>query len=122
MFYQHPQLKQLRKNLRNNQTDAEYKLWQILRNRQTGYKFTRQYSVGNYILDFYCSKLRLAIELDGGQHLEIQNKINDEIRTKFLDKQNIIVLRFYNTDVFKNIDGVGEKILQTINALKSIPS
>ncbi len=104
-MYNNKNLKNFRRNLRKNSTDAERKLWQYLRRRQIGnFKFTRQYSVGSYILDFYCPETRLAIEIDGGQHFE--NKDKDEIRTEFLVKQNIKVIRFWNNEIFNNIDGV----------------
>ena len=80
-----PTFKETRRNLRNNQTDVEKLLWSQLRNKQFyGLKFYRQYSIGQYILDFYCSKLRLAIELDGGQHGEEDNKEHDNIRAEYL--------------------------------------
>jgi very-short-patch-repair endonuclease len=114
-IYQDKQFKNLRKKLRNNSTDAERKLWQVLRKNQIlGYKFTRQYGVGKYIVDFYCSAFRLAIELDGSQHMEPKNKLYDGKRTEFLNSQRIKVIRFYDNDVFNNLPGVVEKIIQVI--------
>ena len=78
-------------------------------------RFLRQYSVGNYILDFYCPAIRLAIELDGGQHAD--NKEADKSRTSFLNLQDITVLRFWNNDVFKNTDGVLQMIFETAQVL-----
>jgi very-short-patch-repair endonuclease len=124
-MYQDKQFKSLRQKLRNDTTDAEEKLWQALRKSQIlGYKFTRQYGVGKYILDFYCSVLRLAVELDGSQHMEIQRYKYDEERTNFLNSHNITVIRFFDNEVFNNLPGVLEKIVQTIKYLQinNIPS
>lgn len=105
----------LRRKLRRNQTEAERVLWKYLRNQQLdGMRFLRQYGVGPYILDFYCPQARLAVELDGGQHAEDQQQIYDDIRTKFLREQNIRVIRFWNNDVMKNIEGVVERIREEI--------
>lgn len=118
-MYQDKSFKTLRQKLRNNVTDAERKLWQVLRKNQIlGYKFTRQYGVGKYVLDFYCSAVRLGIELDGSQHMEVEKVKYDLERTQFLNAQNIKVLRFYDNDVFNNLEGIVEKIIQTIKNQK----
>ena len=76
------------RNLRKHQTDAEKKLWAILRNRQlAGVKFRRQFSMSKYILDFYSSEYRIGIEVDGGQHYEDKGRERDEIRTRELSKK-----------------------------------
>src|SRR3989344_4544429 len=108
MSYQNlKQFKQRRRNLRRGQTDAEAKLWSRLRSyRFFGYKFYRQYSVGPYILDFYCHKLKLAVEVDGSQHMITQ--AYDQSRAKFLEKQGIRTIRYWNTDVLDSIDEVLE--------------
>jgi len=99
-----------RRNLRKASTDAERKLWSKLRNKQlSGLKFFRQYSVGSYILDFYCPAVRLGIEADGSQH-GTTRKDYDEKRTRYLEQFNIVVLRFWDNDILKNIDGVILKI------------
>jgi very-short-patch-repair endonuclease len=106
-----PALKQRRRELRRNQTDAEKVLWSKLRAKQFyGMKFFRQYSIGPYILDFYCPTLKLAVELDGGQHADKQNHDYDTARTEFLTIQGIKVVRFWNNEVLGNINGVLEKI------------
>ncbi len=111
ILYNNPKYKQRRQGLRKNQTDCEGILWTKLRNKQcNGYKFLRQYSVGHYILDFYCPKLRLAIELDGSQHAE--QKEYDQQRTAYLLANDIIELRFWNNEVIENIEGVYAKILE----------
>ncbi len=101
------EFKNRRRALRKNFTDAERKLWSKLRNKQLlGFKFFRQYSVGPYILDFYCPTVKLAIELDGGQHAQGARALYDEKRTEYLDEHNIKVIRFWDNDVLKNTDGV----------------
>ncbi|MBU2220239.1 endonuclease domain-containing protein, partial [Patescibacteria group bacterium] len=95
-----------RRELRKNFTDAERKLWSRLRNKQLfGFKFFRQYSVGPYIIDFYCPSIRLGVEADGSQH-STTRKIYDERRTRYLEQFNIVVLRFWDNDILKNTDGV----------------
>ena len=110
-LYNNLSTKQRRRELRKNQTDCEVILWSVLRNKQcNGYKFLRQYSVGRYVLDFFCPKLRLAIEIDGGQHTE--QKVYNEGRTEFLKSQNIKVIRFWNNEVTENLEGVYQRILE----------
>lgn len=86
-------LKKNRKELRKNLTLAEAKLWSFLKNSQLGHKFRRQHSLGYYILDFYCPKARLAIELDGSPHNTEQGYAKDEIRTKDLSKKGVKIIR-----------------------------
>jgi very-short-patch-repair endonuclease len=115
-MFQDKQFKTLRKKLRNGATEAERKLWQVLRKNQIlGYKFTRQYGVGKYIIDFYCPSIHLAVELDGSQHMEPENQKYDKERTDFINLQKIKVIRFWDNDVFNNLPGVVERIIQTIN-------
>lgn len=118
-LYNNIQLKQRRRVLRRNQTDAEKALWFYLRRRSIeGLKFFRQYGVGAYILDFFCPEARLGIEIDGGQHAEGKNIIKDNARTKFLEKENIKVLRFWNNEVLKQKEAVVEKIREVIIEIK----
>lgn len=99
------------RNLRQNQTDVEKKLWYELRNRRfLGLKFRRQFPIDKYIVDFCCFEKKLIIELDGGQHNEITSLKYDEARTKFFKDEGYQVLRFWNTDVVNNIEGVLESI------------
>lgn len=112
MLYNNPILKNRRKDLRKSQTEFEGILWSRIKNRQcNGYKFYRQYSVGFYIIDFYCPKLRLAIEIDGGQHAEEQKEY-DQQRTSYLVGNGITEIRFWNNDISENLEGVYEKILE----------
>lgn len=116
-MYNDPSLKSTRRKLRNNQTNVERLLWNHLKNKQFyGLKFYRQYSIGEYILDFYSPELKLAIELDGGQHAEENNKSQDQIRADYLKSQGIKVMRFWNNDVIQNIGGILDKIKEDCNS------
>ena len=90
---------------RSNPTDAERALWRQLRCRQLGgYKFRRQQPVGQYIVDFVCLERRVIIELDGGQHAKQVGY--DAERTAWLESQGFRVLRFWNNQVFQELEGV----------------
>ena len=116
-IYNHLNLKEHRRTLRRRQTEAERILWQRLRNRQLeGLKFFRQYSVGSFILDFYCPIERLAIEVDGGQHMQDAGTSHDKQRTEYLNKQKIKVLRFWNNEITKNIEGVIGRVVSEISS------
>ena len=118
--YNRSSLKHTRRVLRRNQTDAEWLLWRRLRNKQLlGLKFYRQYSIGPYIVDFYCPTRRLVVELDGSQHMESSQKKRDEFRSQFLKQQNIRVLRFWDNEALNSIQGVLEVIAQTITPSNS---
>ena len=85
----------LRKSLRNNATIPEAILWRRLKGKQVnGLKFRRQFGVGPYILDFYCPEIRLSIELDGEVHNTYSAEDHDNIRTRFLNENNIREFRF----------------------------
>ncbi len=97
--------------LRQTATDAESLLWACLRDRRmNGRKFRRQHPVEPYVLDFYCARLHLGIELDGGQHSTPEGRRHDEARAVFLASQGIHLLRFTNTDVLKFTDSVLNRI------------
>jgi very-short-patch-repair endonuclease len=105
-LYNNKRLKNTRRLLRKNQTSAEKKIWHYLRKRQIeNHRFLRQYSLGKYILDFYCPAKKIAIEIDGGQHFKKKKKY-DQTRTEFLKTKRIRELRFWNKDVLKNTQGV----------------
>ncbi|MEK7116893.1 MAG: endonuclease domain-containing protein [Patescibacteria group bacterium] len=109
-LYNHKDLRDRRRELRNNQTPAEKILWKhISKNKISGLRFLRQYSVGPYILDFYCPKIRLGIELDGEIHE--MNKLYDRDREKYLEGIDINIIRFWNNDVLKNL-------IETLNKLR----
>lgn len=115
-LYNDPGFKKLRRLLRRNSTETEQILWQYLRQfRFEGFIFQRQYSVGRYVLDFYCPKVRLAVEVDGGQHYTTAGKKYDDERTGYLENVNICVIRFTNDDVRENIDGVVDVILSYVS-------
>ena len=103
-------MKDLKENarfLRNNMTEQERKFWQIIKNRQFyGYRFLRQYVIGEYIVDFICREKKIIIELDGGQHNEQSNIVYDLSRTKYLENKGYKVIRFWNNDIDNNLDGV----------------
>jgi len=92
-------------------TDAERLLWSKIRGKQLkGYQFYRQRIIGNYIVDFYCPKAKLVVELDGGQHYSNEGIEKDKIRDNYIEEQSLKVLRFSDRDVFENLDGVVERI------------
>jgi very-short-patch-repair endonuclease len=102
--------------LRRNTTDAEKLLWSKLRREQLGAKFRRQHPIAPYIVDFICVDRRLIIELDGSQHME---KIPyDSDRDQFLARQRYTVLRFWNNEVFENLNGVLTKIDEQLAAAR----
>ena len=104
-------LTKLAKDLRKNATEAEALLWSRLRPRQIeGAKFRRQQPLENFIVDFVSFEKRIVIELDGGQHAEDRDK--DEERDTCLKNNGFIVLRFWNNEVFENLQGVLETIRQ----------
>jgi primosomal protein N' (replication factor Y) len=116
---QKPKITKYARQLRLNATDAENCLWHILRNRQlAGYRFRRQHPVGKYIADFVCIKYRLIVELDGGQHAD---NARDVVRTANLEKDGWKVVRFWNTDVLTNEEGVYLTLLDEIKT-RGIPS
>ena len=84
-------------------TDAERKLWSVLRNHQhAGFKFRKQVEIDGYIVDFLCPERRLIIEVDGGQH----SVERDARRSAFLENQGFLILRFWNNEVLQNLGGV----------------
>ena len=96
-----------RKELRNALTPTEAFLWTQLKKEQlSGIKFRRQYSVGPYILDFFCPEARLAVELDGAPHFNVIANEPDAKRDRYLEEQGIVVLRFENRQVFEDLDWV----------------
>jgi len=108
-------LKNFARQLRNNMTDAEKKMWLNIRNKQLkGFQFYRQKIIGEYIVDFYCPKAKVVIELDGGQHYTDKGKQRDKERDKYLKKLELKVLRFSDRDSLKNQKGVLEEIWKNL--------
>jgi len=117
-------LKNLSRNLRNNMTDAERLLWSRIRHRQVkGSLFYRQKIIGDYIVDFYCPKATLVIEVDGGQHYSAQGLEKDKKRDAYLTRSGHKILRFTDTDVLTGIDSVMEMIWNYIDGkISPVPS
>ena len=101
------------RQLRKEMTKEERHLWYDFL-RDCPYKFTRQKIVHQYILDFYCDSKKLAVELDGSQHYEEKGQSDDAVRTEFLNRLGICVLRFSNAEVKENFRGVCEAILLAV--------
>lgn len=100
-------LKTTARKLRSDLTDAEQALWKRLRRKQIqGAQFLRQKPLLNFIVDFYCSKAQLVIEIDGGQHFEPEYLEKDVERDKALEELGLLVLRFDNRQVLTEMDGV----------------
>ncbi len=104
-----------RRRLRNGATPAEVRLWHCLKSQNLGFKFRRQHGIGPYILDFYCPKLRLAIELDGITHTTEEEKAHDKHRDEFMSRLGITTLRFSNEEVFNTLDFMMKKLQDQIN-------
>lgn len=111
LIYNH-NLKKYSKVLRNESTLSEVLLWREIKGKKLGYQFLRQRPIGNYIVDFYCSKLNLVVEIDGVSH---DAKINeDEIRDLYLKNFGINVIRFRDIDVKLNLESVVRQIKECI--------
>ncbi|NIQ04073.1 MAG: DUF559 domain-containing protein [Nitrospinaceae bacterium] len=107
------ELKGLRQKLRNNMPPAEKALWNQLRGSQLeGYKFRRQQSIGDFILDFYCPEAKLAIEIDGDSHFGDDNEINDFERQRKIELHGIKIIRFTNIEIHDSLEGVVANILK----------
>ena len=104
-----PELTPNAKNLRKNMTKEERLLWYEFL-REYPVRFLRQKVIDNYIVDFYCSKARLIIELDGSQHYEGKGQLRDRIRTERIEARGLTVVRIPNNEVTKNLSGVCEYI------------
>jgi very-short-patch-repair endonuclease len=96
-------------------TEAEKRLWAKVRRKQLKEcQFYRQKTIGNFIVDFYCPKARLVVEIDGGRHYTQSGINRDKIRDAFLTKQKLKVLRFSDREVLKDPDRVVQRILESI--------
>jgi very-short-patch-repair endonuclease len=104
-----PQLVARAKEMRKNPTIAERKLWGYLRNFPV--KFWRQRPIDNFIVDFYCPKLKLVIEVDGDSHFTESGLVYDEERTRILEGYGLRVIRFRNDEVLRNFEGFCEQIM-----------
>ncbi len=98
-------------------TDAEQLIWSKIRRKQLeGRQFFRQRIFGNYIVDFYCPRDRIVIEIDGGQHYTDKGKEKDRVRDNFLKNRGLTVLRFSDREVFENLEGVLETIFRSLKS------
>jgi very-short-patch-repair endonuclease len=114
-------LKTFRSSLRNRSTSAEAALWEMIKSRKLeGRKFRRQYSIGNYIVDFCCPAEKLVIELDGAPHGEYHKIQEDENRDKYLESFGFIVLRFENRFVFQEPEYIISEISKVINKKENL--
>src|SRR5690606_1322633 len=106
-IYYNPKLKELARQLRNNSTKSEIKLWMCLKGKQMyGYDFHRQKPIDEYIVDFFCNKLKLAIECDGYSHQIVEVWEKDNKKTKRLNELGIEVLRFSDEQILKDTENV----------------
>jgi len=102
------------KYLRKEETKTEQILWKKLGNKNLGIKWRRQHPIDMFIVDFYAPPIKLAIELDGSSHNIKENKEYDEMRTDYLKSKNIKVIRFWNSEVEKDLENVLTKIKEEI--------
>jgi len=110
-------LKSFARNLRSNMTDAERLIWSKIRRKQIGdLQFYRQKNISHYIVDFYCPKGKLIVEIDGGQHYESDGMKKDRERDRYLQQLGFAVLHFSDIEVLKNIDGVVERIYEHLKS------
>jgi len=114
-------LTKTRKFLRSQPIKAEWLLWSKLKGKQTGYKFRRQYSVGHYIIDFYCPELKLAIEADGATHSSDKELVYDKNREEYIKKFGIKIKRYNNSEIFNNLEMVASDIKNHGDNLKNTP-
>ena len=115
-------LKQRSRQLRKSMTDAERHLWAKIRMKQLkGYQFYRQKPIGDYIVDFFCPRAKLVIEVDGSQHFSDEMTEYDRIRNEYLSSLGLRVLRFTNIDVLTHIKSVVESIIEKMQEIPLIP-
>ncbi len=109
------------RQLRRDMTPPERRLWHPPRGRRLqGAKFTRQYAIGTYIVDFICRSDRLIVEVDGDEHGMDEGIIADRSRTAFLEQRGYRVLRFWNAEVLRNIDGVLQVIAEALEGSSEV--
>ena len=121
-IFNRKETKAKRRQLRKNFTEAEKALWNAVRGKQLGgFRFFRQYGIGEYIADFYCPQRKLVIEVDEGQHFCEQGKNYDGQRENYMSSLGLRTLRLSNLDVLKNRDGTLERIIEILNELPQPP-
>jgi len=115
MLYYNSKLKDNARELRKNMTDAEKLLWSKIRRKQLkNFQFYRQRIIGDYIVDFYCPKAQLVVELDGGQHYSDIGKENDGMRDVYMKEIGLKVLRFSNYEIYREMDLVLDTIYRSL--------
>src|SRR5688572_16152409 len=102
----YPAILQRSRDMRHPLTPAEKKVWDRVRTQQLGFKIRRQHPIGRFIVDFYCTKAKLVIEIDGDTHAELDQAEYDQARTAWLEAQGYRVIRFQNAEVHKNLEAV----------------
>jgi very-short-patch-repair endonuclease len=106
-------LKRFVRELRKNMTDAERRVWGVIRRKQlNGRQFYRQKNIGDYIVDFYCPAAKLIVEIDGGQHYSEEGLRRDNTRDEFLRSLGFRILRFSDREVFENLEGGAETVCE----------
>jgi BirA family biotin operon repressor/biotin-[acetyl-CoA-carboxylase] ligase len=105
------------RRLRAEMTDAERLLWSRLRGEQLGARFTKQFSIGNSVADFACRSAKLIVEVDGGQHDRLAEA--DAARTRMIEAHGYSVIRYWNSDIMENLDGVLEDILRHLDIARN---
>jgi very-short-patch-repair endonuclease len=114
--------KKLRQKLRKEMPRAEIIFWEKIRRRQiNGLKFHRQYSIGKYVVDFYCPLAKLVIELDGDTHFNDEYKSKDLLRDKNLNNLGLSILRFNNNDIYYNLEGVIDVVYEKVKTPPNLP-
>ena len=111
--YRHVSIGQAR-TFRKNMTDTEQKLWSHLRRNQLGHYFRRQVPIGKYIVDFMCRQKKLIIEIDGIQHSTMKGLERDRQRDEYLSSEGYHVLRFNNSKISTNVDGIVDVIYNAL--------
>jgi very-short-patch-repair endonuclease len=112
-----PALKNIRRFLRSEANSAEQILWRYIRKNQLGYKFRRQFSIGNFVADFYCHELKLVIELDGWTHEFDKAKVTDKNKQQFLESKGYRVFRLANEELFEDPEIFLERITSICHAI-----
>ena len=110
-LYNPEKQKYIRRKLRKTMPKGEILLWKRLQRKNAGYRFRRQYSIGKYVVDFYCPKLKLVIEIDGLTHDFLDQTKLDHQRQKYLESIGMRAKRFYSSDVFEDLDNVVQQII-----------
>lgn len=113
MMEDNPQLRSFARKMRREPTPAEQAMWTLLRHRRlSGFKFRRQHPFGPYILDYYCPRSRIAVELDGDSHASEEGMRSDEERERLLTENGIAILRFWNDEVHADSEAVLGRIVE----------